>query len=145
MKTKTAIVIGAGVGGITAAIHLAKGGWQVTVVEKNDGPGGRCDRISRDEHQFDTGPTLLVMPLLYEREFSRLGASMWELLDIERVDPTYHLVFDDGSQLALTSDMKSMRDQLDSIEPGSFQGFLRYMEEGNRHYHLSVEKLVLPE
>ncbi len=142
---KTAIVIGAGVGGITAAIHLAKGGWGVTVVEKNDGPGGRCDRISRDGHQFDTGPTLLVMPLLYEREFYGLGASMWERLDIERVDPTYHLVFDDGSQLALTSDMKSMRDQLDRIESGSFQGFLRYMEEGNRHYQLSVEKLVLPE
>ena len=64
MKAKTAIVIGAGVGGITAAIHLAKGGWRVTVVEKNDGPGGRCDRISRDGHEFDTGPTLLVMPLL---------------------------------------------------------------------------------
>jgi phytoene desaturase len=145
MKTKTVIIIGAGIGGITAAIHLAKQGFHVTIVEKNARPGGRCDRISREGHQFDTGPTLLVMPLLYESEFAALGSSMWERLELQRIDPTYHLVFDDGSQLTLTSDMKSMQEQLEGIEPGSFQGFLRYMDEGHRHYHLSIEKLVIPD
>jgi phytoene desaturase len=142
MKSKTAIVIGAGIGGISAAIHLAKRDWQVTVIEKNSRPGGRCDRISREGHHFDTGPTLMVMPLLYEAEFAALGAPMRELLDLQRVDPTYHLVFDDGSQLALTSDMQVMRAQLESVEPGSFQGLLRYIEEGRRHYHLGMQKLV---
>jgi phytoene desaturase len=142
MKSKTAIVIGAGIGGISASIHLAKRGWQVTVIEKNSRPGGRCDRISREGHHFDTGPTLMVMPLLYEAEFAALGAPMRELLDLQRVDPTYHLVFDDGSQLALTSDMQAMREQLESVEPGSFQGLLRYIEEGRRHYHLGMQKLV---
>jgi len=142
MKTKTAIVIGSGIGGITAAIHLAKQGLQVTVLEKNARPGGRCDRISRDGHHFDTGPTLLVMPLLYEAEFASLGTSLSEALDLIRVDPTYQLVFDDGSQLSLTSDMKSMQAQLDGIEQGSFQGLLRYLDEGYRHYHLGIEKLV---
>ena len=61
------------------------------------------------------------MPLLYETEFAALGTSMHDLLDLQRVDPTYHLVFDDGSRLALTSDMKSLREQLEAIEPGSFQ------------------------
>ena len=145
MKTKHVIVIGAGIGGITAAIHLARQGLQVTLVEKNARPGGRCDRISREGHHFDTGPTLLVMPLLYEAEFAELGASMDEMLDLQRVDPTYHLVFDDGSELALTSDMKSLQDQLEAIEPGSFQGLLRYMDEGHRHYHLGIEKLVYPD
>src|SRR5574342_1347410 len=136
MKAKSVIVIGAGIGGITAAIHLAKAGLHVTVLEKNSRPGGRCDRFSRDGHHFDTGPTLLVMPLLYEAEFAALGASAREFLGLQRVDPTYHLVFDDGSQLALTSDMKSLREQLESIEPGSFHGFLRYFEAGHRHYQL---------
>ena len=145
MKTKHVIVIGAGIGGITAAIHLAKQGLQVTVIEKNARPGGRCDRISREGHHFDTGPTLLVMPLLYESEFAALGTSMREMLDLQRVDPTYHLVFDDGSGLALTSDMKSLQEQLEAIEPGSFQGLLRYMDEGHRHYHLGIEKLVQPD
>jgi phytoene desaturase len=145
MKSKSVVVVGAGVGGITAAIHLAKSGHHVTVYEKNPRPGGRCDRISRDGHHFDTGPTLLVMPRLYESEFTTLGTSMTEMLELRRVDPTYHLVFDDGSQLALTSDMKSMQDQLETIEPGSFQGWLRYMEEGHRHYQVSIERLVKPD
>src|SRR5512133_2311309 len=145
MKPGSVIVIGAGIGGITAAIHLARRGLHVTVLEKNSRPGGRCNRISRAGHHFDTGPTLFVMPLLYEAEFRALGASMHERLDLQRVDPTYHLVFDNGSQLALTSDMKSMQEQLERIEPGSFHGLLRYLEEGHRHYHLGIEKLVQPD
>jgi phytoene desaturase len=142
MKTRSVVIIGAGIGGITTAAHLAQRGLQVTVVEKNDNPGGRCDHFSRDGHQFDTGPTLLIMPLVYEAEFAALGSSMRELLDLQRVDPTYHLVFDDGSQLALTSDLKRMSEQLEAIEPGSFDGFLRYMEEGHQHYTLAMKQLV---
>lgn len=142
MKPKSVIIIGAGIGGLTAGIHLAKDGFHVTVLEKNAHPGGRCDRFSREGHYFDTGPTLFVMPLLYEAEFRALGISMQEQLNLQRVDPTYHLVFDNGSQLALTSDLKSMYDQLETIEPGSFQGLLRYMQEGERHYRLVLEKLV---
>ena len=145
MKQNSVIVIGAGIGGMTAAIHLAKQGVHVTIVEKNDNPGGRCDRLSREGHQFDTGPTLMVMRLLYEAEFAALGTSLNDVLDLERVDPTYHLVFDDGSQLALTSDLKSMQRQLEEFEPGSMFGLLRYLEEGYRHYHLSMDRLVYPD
>ncbi|KAA3647767.1 MAG: phytoene desaturase [Chloroflexi bacterium] len=145
MNTKSVIVVGAGMGGLTSAIHLAKQGLKVTVVEKNSRPGGRCDRISRDGHHFDTGPTLMVMPLLFEAEFEALGIPINKMLDLQRVDPTYHLVFDDGNQLALTSDLKALQEQLEVIEPGSFQGLLRYMDEGHRHYHLGVEKLVYPD
>ena len=70
---------------------------------------------------------------------------MHDALDLQRVDPTYHLVFDDGSQLALTSDMKALQEQLETFEHGSFQGLLRYMEEGHRHYHLGIERLVQPD
>ena len=142
MKPTTIIVIGAGIGGIVAATHLARRGLKVVVVEKNSRAGGRCDRVSREGHHFDTGPTLLIMPLLYEAEFRALGASLRDRLELQRVDPTYHLVFDNGSQLALTSDMKSMQAQLENFEAGSFQGLLRYMDEGRRHYHLGIEKLV---
>ena len=86
MKSPKVIVIGAGLGGITAAIHLAKRGCQVTVYEKNDQPGGRVDIIKREGHTFDTGPTLLVMPHLYEDEFQSLGSSMFESMDLIRVD-----------------------------------------------------------
>ena len=142
MKTKSMVVIGSGIGGITAATYLAQRGMHVTVIEKNSHPGGRCDRLSSEGHHFDTGPTLFVMPWLYEAEFRALGTSLHERLDLQRVDPTYHLVFEDGSQLALTSDMKSLQEQLESIQPGSFQGLLRYLHEGERHYQLAMDKLI---
>jgi phytoene dehydrogenase-like protein len=107
MRSKTVIVIGAGIGGIVAATHRARRGLKVIVVEKNSRAGGRCDRISREGHHFDTGPTLLIMPRLYEAEFHALGTALSEMLDLQRVDPTYHLVFADGRQLALTSDKAS--------------------------------------
>ncbi len=142
MSAKSVVIIGTGVGGLVAAAHLARHGLNVTVVEKNARPGGRCDHFSRDGHWFDTGPTLLVMPHLYESEFAALGASLRDRVALQRVDPTYRLVFDDGGQLSLTSDLAAMQKQLEAIEPGSFDGLLRYLSEGGRHYDLAIAKLV---
>ena len=114
----------------------------VTVFEKNQRPGGRCDSFVREGHRFDAGPTLLIMPLVYEAEFAALGAPLHERLDLQRVDPTYRLVFDDASGIALTSDFNRMREQLEAIEPGSFEGYLRYLQEGGRHYRLGMDRLV---
>jgi phytoene desaturase len=136
------VIVGAGAGGLTAAAHLASAGLRVTVLEKNSRPGGRCARIERDGHTFDIGPTLLVMPGLYELEFAALGVRLRERLALRRVDPTYHLHYDDGTHLDLTSDLERMRAQLEAIEPGSFGPFLRYLEEGGRHYALAIEGLV---
>jgi phytoene desaturase len=142
MSATKVIIIGAGAGGLSAAIHLARRGYRVRVLEKNDQPGGRCVRIARDGHVFDVGPTLYVMPRLYEQEFASMGQSMQDLLELSRVDPTYHLVFDDGRRLELTSDFGRMHDQLEAIEPGSFPAFCRYFDEGRAHYELAMDRIV---
>lgn len=142
MTTQTAIVIGAGIGGIATAAHLAKQGFQVTVIEKNQRAGGRCDHFTQEGHRFDTGPTLLIMPNVYEEEFAALGVDLHERLSLQRVNPTYHLVFDDGQRLTLSSDMMLMEEQLEAIEPGCFDNFLRYIAEGHDHYQLGMERLV---
>lgn len=143
MKSQqTAIVIGAGIGGIVTAARLARRGYHVTVLEKNAKPGGRCDQLVRDGHRFDIGPTLFLMPEVFAETYADLGERMEDHLDLRRIDPTYRIHFDDGLQLALTSDLNAMQAQLEAVEPGSFNGLLRYLSEGYRHYHLSLEKFV---
>ncbi len=138
----TALVIGAGIGGIAAAARLARCGYQVTVVEKNAKPGGRCDQLIRDGHRFDIGPTLFLMPEIFAETYAALGERMQDHLDLRRIDPTYRIRFDDGAELALTSDLHAMREQIEAIEPGSLSGLLRYLAEGHLHYHLALERFV---
>ena len=136
------LIIGAGIGGIAAAARLARRGYPVTVVEKNEQPGGRCGTMKVNGYQFDTGATLFLMRELYAETFTALGERMEDYLDLRRVDPTYHLHFRDGSRMQLTSDLSAMQAQMEAIEPGSFGDMLRYLEEGRRHYKLSMPHLV---
>ena len=142
MHKPTALVIGAGIGGIATAARLAKNGYQVTVLEKESTPGGRCNQIVRQGHRFDIGPTLFLMPEIWEETFAALGERMSDHLELTRIDPTYKVYFDDGLQLELTSNIGEMQSQLEKVEKTAFTGFLNYIAEGSRHYKMSVEKFV---
>lgn len=142
MTQRTAIVIGAGIGGIATAARLAKAGYAVTVFEKNAKPGGRCGQIVKDGHRFDIGPTLYLMPELFEETYAALGARAADHLDLRRIDPTYTVRFDDGARITLTSDLNAMLPQLEAIEPGSFEGFARYLADGHVHYRGSLDAFV---
>ena len=141
-KTTKALVVGAGIGGIATAARLARHGYRVTVVEKNEIPGGRCGQMIVEGHRFDTGATFFLMPELYAETFAALGERMEDHLDLRRVDPTYHLYFQDNSQIQLTSDLQGMLKQLEAIEPGSFKHMLRYLGEGRHFYELSMHNLL---
>jgi len=138
----TALIIGAGIGGIATAARLARSGYHVTVIEKNAQPGGRCDQMVRDGHRFDIGPTLFLMPEVFAATYAALGERMDDHLDLRRIDPTYRIRFDDGVQLSLSSDLNAMQAQLEAIEPGAFGGLIRYLSEGHQHYHLSLAHFV---
>lgn len=142
MEPSTILVVGAGIGGIAAAARLARHGYRVTVVEKCRQAGGRCGRLVKNGHCFDTGPTLCLMPELYAQAFTDMGEHIEDHLDLRRVDPSYYIYYPDGSSLALFSDLNAMQAQLETIEPGSFGGYLRYLNEGHLHYKLSLKHLV---
>lgn len=138
----TALVIGAGIGGIATAARLAKNGYDVTVLEKEATPGGRCNQIVRDGHRFDIGPTLFLMPEVWEETFASIGEKMSDHLDLRRIDPTYKVHFDDGLRLELTSDIGKMQTQLEAVDKTAFTGFLGYIAEGSKHYKISLDKFV---
>jgi phytoene desaturase len=142
MQKPTAVVIGAGIGGIATAARLAKNGYNVTVLEKETTPGGRANQILRDGHRFDIGPTLFLMPEIWEETFAALDEKMNDHLELKRIDPTYKVHFDDGLQLALTSNIGEMQAQLKNVEKTAFTGFLNYIAEGSKHYKMSLEKFV---
>ena len=138
----TVLIIGAGIGGIATAARLARNSLQVTVVEKCEKSGGRCGQMTVEGHRFDTGATLFLMPELYAETYAAIGERMEEVLDLRRIDPTYHLYFQDNSQLQLTSDLHEMMSQLEAIEPGSFECMLHYLAEGRHHYELSLPNVI---
>jgi len=138
----TILIVGAGIGGITSATHLVRTGYRVKVFEKNEKPGGRCGQMIIQNYRFDTGATLFLMPELYAETYAALGERMEDYLDLHRIDPTYHLFFQDNSQLQLTSDMHEMMAQVEAIEPGSYEGLLHYLGEGGRLYKLSLPNLI---
>jgi phytoene desaturase len=141
-NARTAIIIGAGIGGITTSIFLAKKGYKVNIYEKNGSPGGRCGQILRDGHRFDVGATMMLMPDVYREVFSSLGLKLEEVLDTKPLDDLYTVYFDDGSSIAFTTDQKRMEEQLERIEKGSFLKAKKYVEEGFRLYKLSFKKLI---
>lgn len=139
---KSVVIVGAGAAGLTAAGYLARGGYRVTVLEKNAFPGGRCAAFVMEGHRFDIGATLLMMPQVYERTFADLGKSIHDLLELQRLDPVYRLYYPDGQSLDFTSDLMKMQSQLETMEPGSFGRFLKYMDKSIRAYHVSMKHII---
>src|SRR6201986_2907444 len=104
------VVVGAGLAGLSAALHLAGRGRDVTVVEREDWPGGRAGRLDVGGYQLDTGPTVLTMPDIRDDAFAAVGESRSDRLDLMTVAPAYRAQFADGSSLDVHSDADLMAD-----------------------------------
>lgn len=139
---RSAVVIGAGLGGLATAIRLQHAGWAVTVLEKNEKVGGRCNRISGDGFSFDSGPTLLLMPDVLEDLFSSVGRRLEDYLHLLRVQPNYRIRFVDGTSLEISHDQERMGEQLERMEPGAAKGFRSYLADAGYKYRVSRERFV---
>ncbi|KAK4495094.1 hypothetical protein PRZ48_013421 [Zasmidium cellare] len=144
-RQKTAIVIGAGVGGVSTAARLAKAGFKVTVLEKNPFTGGRCSLLHASGHRFDQGPSLLLLPHLFHATFADLDTSLEdEGVKLLKCEPNYNIWFGDGERFRLSSDLAVMKEEVEKWE--GKEGYARYLEflgESHKHYELSVEHVLL--
>jgi phytoene desaturase len=110
--TDDVVVVGAGLAGLAAALHLAGRGRSVTVVERETVPGGRAGRLDLGGYRMDTGPTVLTMPDIVEETLAAAGQSMADWLELTRLDPAYHAMFADGSELDVHTDADAMADEV---------------------------------
>ncbi len=141
-KNRSAIIIGAGIGGIATALNLAKKGYKVKVYEKNAAPGGRCGQIVREGHRFDLGATIFLMPNVYRKIFSSWGLKFEECFETAPLQTIYTVYFSDGTRIGFTTDFNQMQSQLEPIEPGSFNKFLLYVASGYHKYTLAFKHLM---
>ncbi|MGW5986086.1 phytoene desaturase [Streptomyces anulatus] len=102
------VVVGAGLAGLAAALHLQGAGRRVTVVEREGVPGGRAGLLESGGFRIDTGPTVLTMPDLVEEAFAAVGERMTDRLELIRLTPAYRARFADGSQLDVHTDGAAM-------------------------------------
>ena len=126
-NNRKVVVIGAGLGGLSAAISLASEGFQVELVEKNDKVGGKLNILSRDGFTFDLGPSILTMPHVFETLFSRVGKRMADYVGIEPVEPHWRNFFEDGTVVDLCADPEQQRRELDKLGPNVYADFQRFM------------------
>ncbi|KAJ3037488.1 hypothetical protein HDV00_001663 [Rhizophlyctis rosea] len=139
---KKIVIIGAGVGGVALASRLSKEGHNVTVVEKNDFVGGRCSLIHHEGYRFDQGPSLWLMPRVFEEAFTDIGENVYDHVKLVKCDPNYIVHFHDGDRIQLSTDLMKLKDEVERIEPGSFEGLLGFIQEGRVHYDLSVAAVL---
>ncbi|MCA0972563.1 phytoene desaturase [Halobacillus litoralis] len=115
MRKKKAIVVGAGLGGMSAAIRLSGDGYDVKVIEKNSNIGGKLNRREGKGYTFDTGPSILTMPWVLEQLFESVHRRLEDYITVERVEPQWRTFFEDGTQLDVTSDLPQMLDEMAKV------------------------------
>ena len=128
--TDHVVVVGAGLAGLSAALHLLGAGRRVTIVERDPHPGGRAGRADVTDawgtHLVDTGPTVLTMPGLLGDAFAAVGDDLADRLDLVRLDPAYRAEFADGSSIAVRTDPDAMEHEVrTTCGPASADGYRR--------------------
>ena len=136
-----ALVVGAGFGGLAAAIRLSAMGYRVQVLEKLDGPGGRAYVRRQDGFTFDGGPTIITVPFLFEELWQLCGRKLSDDIDLRLMDPFYRVRFDDGTHFDYSGDPERMRAEVARVSPDDVAGFDKFVAEADLCYQLGFEAL----
>lgn len=138
------VVVGAGVGGLAAAARLAALGHSVTVLEQAGAPGGKCGLVERNGYRFDSGPSLLTMPWVFEELFAATGAPLHEEIELVRVEPVTRYRFADGTGFDLGADLPPTLAELERWSPGAGADWAAFMGACAQMWGASLRYLSSP-
>lgn len=139
---KKIIVIGAGFAGLAAASMLAKKGYAVTILEKNETPGGRARQFIADGFTFDMGPSWYWMPDVFENYFNHFGKSASDYYELVRLDPSYSIFFGKDDVMEVPAGEAALFEMFEKYEPGSSIHLKKFLEEAQYKYRVGMNEFV---
>ncbi len=137
-----AIVIGAGLGGLAAAMRLGAKGYRVTVIDRLDRAGGRGSSVTKGGHRFDLGPTIITVPQIYRALWSACGRDFDAEVDLRPLDPFYEVRWPDGSTFAARQDTDAMLAEVARLSPGDVAGYRQFLRDAHARYVVGFEGMV---
>lgn len=147
MKTSTrkkVAIIGAGPGGLSAAMILAHRGYDVSIYESKDRVGGRNASIVKNGFVFETGPTFVMLPDVFKDTFKDAGRNIDDYIDMRSLPLMYRLHFADGRDFNVYFDKKKMNEEIERVFPGESKGYERYMKEQKIKFDRLYRCLTVP-
>jgi phytoene desaturase len=139
---KKITVIGAGFAGIAAATSLADKGYDVTVLEKNATPGGRCRQFEAEGYTFDMGPSWYWMPDIFEQYFGLFGKKPSDYYELIRLDPSYCIYFGKDDVMNVPANMQELEAMFETYEKGSSENLRKFLKEAEYKYSVGINEMV---
>lgn len=140
---KKAVIIGGGIGGLGTACLLAKQGYEVTLLEKNDMLGGRANVFTAEGYRFDMGPSWYLMPDVFERFFSLMGEDIADHLTLTKLSPSYRIFFEGlAKHVDLEADIEKAAALFDTLEPGSGEKLKEYVAQSEYQYEIATREFM---
>jgi len=136
---KHVIVIGGGLGGLSAAIRLAHFGFSVKLFEQNENLGGKMNHFSRNGYSFDTGPSLLTMPFVIDELFAEVGQNREDYLKFVPIDPICRYFWMDGSILNASGDSTTMQSEIAKFSKSDAENYFSFLNYSKRIYDLTAD------
>ena len=137
-----AAIIGAGFGGLAAAVRLGARGYRVSVFDRLDTPGGRARVFRQNGFTFDAGPTVITAPFLLEELWTLAGRRFEEAIDLRAVTPFYRVRFDDGDVFNYTGSATAMRDEVARLAPNDVCGYEAFVRRSEEIFRVGFEQLA---
>lgn len=141
-RQSPAVVIGAGFGGLAAAVRLRARGHRVKLLEARDQPGGRAGVFERDGYTFDAGPTVITAPHLFTELFDLVDRDHRDYFELEPVDPFYRITFPDGTHFDYVGEEERLFEQIRKFNPDDVDGYRQLADHARRIFEVGYEQLV---